>query len=212
MMKRTAGLLFVATALFGASLFAPNVFADSYGNGGETPNDLTINKQVKNPITGIFVENLGSSDPTFSPGATITYKLYVKNGSGETMRAKVEDTLPSYLSFVSASVATTYDAASRKITMDIGDMVAGSSKDIEVTAKVADRSSFANDRTMFCTTNYAKVTAPSRPNGDDDTAESCITTGGTSSLPIAGVHDLMMLVPFLSLGGTGLLLLKKSKS
>jgi len=208
MNKKSTGLLLISMTLLGASLFAPKAFADCYGGGCTVPNDLTVNKQVKNPITNSFVENLGSNDPTFSPGSTVTYKLYVKNGSGETMNTKVEDTLPSYLSFESASVASSYDATNRKITMELGDMIAGASKDIEVKAKIADRSAFANDRTMFCTSNYVKVTSPARPNGDDDTADACISTGATT-LPVAGVNDLFALIPFLSMGGVGAMLLKK---
>lgn len=209
MVKHIAGLLFVSIAILGASVFAPYAFADSYGTT-TVPNDLTVNKLVKNPITNVFVENLGSNDPTFSPGSTITYRLYVKNGSGETMRTTLKDTLPQYLSFESASVASSYDAANKIVTMDLGDMISGSDKTIEVKAKVANRASFDKNHTVFCTTNYSKVTSPARPNGDDDTANACITTG-TAHLPVAGVNDIAMLIPFLSMGGVGTFLLSRKQ-
>jgi len=190
-----------------------HVFADTYGSygGGGTPTDLTINKVVKNPITNVYVENLGSTDPTFSPGATMTFQLVIKNGSGETMNpVTVTDQLPDYLSFVSANVPSTTNKGGNSITFTLDNMIAGESRTIEVSVKVAEKSAFPSDRSMFCVSNYSKVTAPARPNGDDDTAQLCITTG-LGNLPVAGANDVVALIPFLSLGGIGALLLGKKQ-
>lgn len=195
-----------------SSVFVSNVYADSsYGTygGGSTPTDLVINKEVKNPLTNVFVENLGSMDPTFIPGSTVTYRLVIKNGSGETMNpVTVVDKLPSYLTFVSANYASSYDKGTNTVTFTIDNMIAGDTKTIDLTVKVADRSAFPSDRSMFCVINYSKVTAPARPSGDEDTAEACLTTG-PGNLPVAGVNDMFGLLPFLSLGGIGVVLLKK---
>lgn len=193
-------------------LFASGVNADSYGNGTTVPANLTINKEVKNPITNLFVENLGSTDPTFSPGSTVTFKLTIKNSSGETFSpVEVVDQFPDYLTYVGSSVTGNYDAGKRRLVMKLENLIAGETRNIDVTAKVAGRSAFASDRDFFCVSNYTKVTAPARPNGDDDSAELCITTRikGAENLPVAGFNDLATLLPFLSLGGIGLVLLKK---
>jgi len=208
--------LAIFLSIFGliSTIGIQNVFADSYGYGNnETPPaNLTVNKYVKNPITNGFVENLGSTDPTFSPGATVTFRLAVKNTSGESFHpVEVVDQFPDFLTYIGSSVQGTYDAGKRRLVMTLENLAAGETKDIEVTAKVADRSAFASDRDFFCVSNYAKVTAPARPDGDDDTAEFCITTrvGGATNLPVAGFNDFATVIPFLSLGGIGLVLLKK---
>jgi len=216
-MKKLFSFIFVISAFCLSAIALASadphykIFADSYGNygGGETPTDLVINKEVKNPISNVYVENLGSTDPTFSPGAVVSFRLVIKNGSGQTMDpVTVTDNLPSFLTFVSANVPSSYDKGANKITFTLSNMIAGESRTIEITVKVALKSSFPSDRSLFCVSNYSKVTAPARPNGDEDTAELCLSTG-PGTLPVAGVNDVFALIPFLSLGGIGLALLKK---
>ncbi len=213
-MKQTVPVL-ASIVLLSSAIFAGNVSACSYGSYGDncsTPIDLTINKEVKNPITNVFVENLGSTDPTFSPGAIVTFKLTVKNASGETFSpVEVIDQFPDFLTYVSSSVQGTYDKGLRRLVMKLENLIAGETRTIDVTAKVAERSAFASDRDFFCVSNYSKATAPARPNGDDDKAELCITTRvkGAENLPVAGFNDFATILPFLSLGGIGLILLKK---
>jgi len=200
-------------AILLSSLFASTVAADcTYGQSCPVPANLTVNKYVKNPITNGFVENLGSTDPTFSPGSIVTFRLAVKNTSGETFHpVEVVDQFPDYLTYVSSTVTGNYDAGKRRLVMKLENLIAGETRDIEVTAKVSDRSAFASDRDFFCVSNYSSVTAPARPEGDNDTAEFCITTrvGGATHLPVAGFNDFATILPFLSLGGIGLVLLKK---
>jgi len=211
MKKIINGLFLFSVFCFLSSVITPKAYADSYGSygGGGTPTDLTINKVVKNPISNVYVENLGSTDPTFSPGSIVTFRLVIKNGSGETMNpVTVTDQLPDYLSFVSANVPSSTNKGGNSVTFTLDNMIAGESRTIELTVKIAQKSSFLENRSMFCVSNYSKVTAPARPNGDDDTAELCITTG-PGNLPVAGANDVVALIPFLSLGGIGIALLKK---
>lgn len=200
------------------SFFATPVVADcTYGSYGTTcnyPTDLTIDKEVKNPITNSYVENLGSTDPTFSPDGIIAFKLIIKNTSGETFSSvKIVDQLPDYLTYTGSTVKGEYDAGKRRLVMTLDNLPAGDTQEIEVTARVADKNAFANDQSFFCASNYATVTAPARPNGDDDTAEFCMTTriNGATTLPVAGFNDVIAMIPFLSLGGIGIALLKKNK-
>jgi len=204
-------LFSVICSLFSVS--APSVLADSYGSygGGGTPTDLVINKEVKNPISNVFVENLGSTDPTFSPDSTITFKLVIKNGSGETMNpVTVTDQLPDYLSFVSANIPSSTNKGGNAVVFTLDNMIAGETRTIDLTVKVATKSAFPAGRSLFCVSNYSKVTSSARPNGDDDTAELCITNG-PGNLPVAGVNDLFAMIPFLSLGGMGAFLLSKKQ-
>jgi uncharacterized repeat protein (TIGR01451 family) len=215
--QKTATLL--ATASLLASLGASSIHADSYGNGGDQPkNDITINKEVKNPITNIYVENLGSADPTFSPGSSVVFRLTVKNTSNATVdKLTVSDTLPIYMSYETATgsaMTPSYVANDRVLTMSLDKVTAGESRTIEVTGKVAAKSAFAAGRSLFCVVNNAKVFETTNTNrGDDDTAQFCIQTevAGAQNLPVAGANDLFTLIPFLSLGGMGtFMLMKKS--
>lgn len=187
---------------------------NSYGTTCDQPADLTINKLVKNPITNSYVENLGSTDATFSPDGIVSFKLIIKNMSGETFSpVKIVDQLPDYLTYTGSTIKGDYDEGKRRLVMTLDRLAAGETKEIEVTARVADKSAFANDQSFFCASNYASATAPARPNGDDDTAEFCMTTrvNGSTTLPVAGFNDLFTMIPFITLGGMGIALLKKNK-
>ena len=120
----------------------------------------------------------------------------------------VTDQLPDYLSFVSANIPSSTTKGGNSVVFTLDNMIAGETRTIDLTVKVATKSAFPAGRSLFCVSNYSKVTAPARPNGDDDTAELCITTG-PGTLPVAGVNDLFAMIPFLSLGGVGFALLKK---
>jgi len=203
----------VSIVLLSSSLFATNVAADcAYGQSCPPPVNLTINKMVENPITNVYVENLGSSDATFSPGSNVTFHLIITNSSGETFNpVEVVDQFPNYLTYVSSSVQGTYDAGNHRLVMTLNNLIAGETRTLEVVAKVADKAQLPTDKNPLCTDNYSKVTAPARPDGDDDRAGFCISTsvGGAQNLPVAGFNDLATVIPFLSLGGIGLVLLRK---
>lgn len=206
---------FAIFALSAGALFltARSVSADGcttqYGGYGSVcpPIDLSINKQVQNPVTGIFVENLMSTDATFSPGSNVVYKLTVINSSGETFSTvTIKDTLPQYMTFVAGP--GTYDAESRVLTIIEKDMIAGETRKFEVAAKVAEKENLP-ETNFFCVTNLASAQSTGR--SDEDTSESCITTEvlGAKYLPVAGFNDLFLIIPFVTLGFTGMVLLKK---
>lgn len=205
-----SGLALTAfTAFFAALPVNADTCTTQYG-GSVTcnPTDLTINKQVANPITGIFVENLTSTDATFSPSADVHYRLIIKNASGETFNpVTVKDVFPSYLDF--AAGPGIYDKASKTLTFTLDNVIAGETRTVEILAKVADKSAFPSGNSFFCVVNTARVSALNR--NDQDTAQACIQTQilGATTLPVAGFNDLLMLLPFAGVGLGGIALLKK---
>lgn len=205
----------VLTLLATVALFAfpmTRAFADTCTTeyGGETtckPSDLTINKQVRNENTGNFVENLSASDPTFSPGSDVLYRLIIKNTSGETFDpVHVKDVLPGYLTFVSGP--GTYDSSTRTLTFDLKELYAGETRTVEIMARVADVGNF-DGKSFVCVTNYAEVSALNR--FDNDTTQICLQNNvlGATTLPVAGFNDYLLLLPFVGVGVTGFALLKK---
>jgi uncharacterized repeat protein (TIGR01451 family) len=203
-----AGLAFTAAAATAglSPVFASDYCTTQYG-GTETcrPSDLLINKQVQNPINGNFVENLGSGDSTFSPGSEVLFQLTIKNVSGQTFDpVVVKDVLPSYLTFVSGP--GTYDAPSRTLTFTLNNLIAGETRNIQIMAKV-----LPTTVSFVCVNNYAEARADIVGRFDSDTAQFCIQTNvlGTTTLPVAGYNDLLLLLPFAGVGLTGIALLKK---
>jgi uncharacterized repeat protein (TIGR01451 family) len=201
-----SGLALIA----GLAKVASPAYADycttQYG-GTQTcqPSDLLINKQVQNPVNGNFVENLSSSDHSFSPGNNVLFRLTIQNVSGQTFDpVVVKDILPSYLTFVAGP--GTYNASTNTLTFTLNNLIAGETRNIEITAKVLPTSvSFA------CINNYAEARADIVGRFDSDTAQVCIVTNvlGATTLPVAGFNDMLVLLPFAGIGLTGVALLKK---
>lgn len=197
-----AGLAFIAAPVRADYCTTP------YG-GTEVcrPSDLTINKQVQNPVNGNFVENLTASDPTFAPGNEILFKLTIKNVSGETFNPVViKDMFPSYLTFVAGP--GTYNDSNKTLTFSLENLIAGETRVVEILTKVLPTST-----SFMCVNNYAEAHADNVKRFDSDTAQICIQTNvlGATTLPVAGFNDMFVLLPFAGLGLTGVaLLFKKS--
>jgi len=208
MNKQSIIFSFVSSvAIIAISAFsAAPVFADMcttpYGGTQECkPSDLTINKQVINPITKVFVENLTTTDPMYVAGSEITYRLIIKNNSGETFNpVNVKDILPAYLTFVAGSPGTfDYDSANHTVNFKLENFYAGETRSFDLRFRVADTA------VSSCISNVAEVRALNR--FDSDSAQACLTNG--SVLPVAGFNDFAMILPFIGVSLGGLALLRK---
>jgi uncharacterized repeat protein (TIGR01451 family) len=213
----------VTSFIAGLTLLASPVHADScftqYG-GGQTcrASDLIINKQVKNPITNVYVENLTTTDPTFAPGSEIDYRLIITNNSGETFNpVNVSDTLPPYVTqFIGGkpgsgqSVSFNFDTNTHVLTFSLSNLIAGETRSYDLQFRVADASQFPAGKSLFCVTNEAQVSTFNR--NDQDNAQACLQNGkvpGITTLPVAGFNDFAMLLPFAGVALGGFALLKK---
>lgn len=217
------------TLLSTAILIAPRpVIADGcttqYGGyGGGTncnPNDLTLDKEVRNPTTGVFVQNLTENDAAYAPGSEVLYRLTIKNVSGQTFNpVTVTDYFPSYMTFVSGPGA--YDPKANALTFKLENVIAGETRTVEVLAKMtSDMSKFpkgSDGKTLplICDIeNKAHVSAPPvRPEGQWDSARLCVRTNlpGVTQLPKAGFNDILIVLPFIGTGLGGLALTMQSK-
>lgn len=191
--------------------FTPKALAQTCTTqyGGTTTcvaSDLTINKQVKHPTSGVFVENLGVSDTPFGPGSDVLFRLTIRNGSGETFNpVTVKDVLPEHLTFVSGP--GTYDSSTRTLTFTLTNLIAGETRTQEIMAKVV--STLPQDKSMICEQNYAEVSALNRK--DNDTSQVCMASKvlGSTTLPVAGFDDLLLILPFVGTAIGGLAMLRK---
>lgn len=195
----------------------------SYGvyGGGETcvsRGNLVINKTVKNPTTGEFVDNLSeTNDAKFGPNDTITFQLTVVNTGGQNFSTvTVTDTLPSYLTFVTGP--GTYDSNSKKLTFKIKDLGAGESRTFTIATKVA--SSIPNNPAVNCVVNQASASSDNDKGEASDVSQVCLentTKGGFQVLgakpmtqtPATG-PEMFGLLGLLPAGLSGLILRRKA--
>ncbi len=224
MNTRQAKLLILATLTATAATFATPVLADNcttqYGNGSYgtttcTPTDFTINKLVKDPINNNFVENLGSTDATFSPDGDITFRLDLHNTSNQNFdTVTIKDTFPQHVinGSVDSQYNGSYNANDHTLIFTIKDFKANESRSVEVRAKVTNAGTFPKDKDIICEVNKGEFTAQDRH--DEDTAQFCVRTNvlGTTSLPTAGPEDYLPLLPFIALAITGMGLIFKRRA
>jgi uncharacterized repeat protein (TIGR01451 family) len=208
-------LSIVAAASFLARPVSADMCTTQYG-GSQTcqPSDLTINKQVEDPITKVFVENLTTTDPTFAPGSEIDYRLIVTNSSGETFNpVNVKDTLPAYVTgFIGGQPGTfSFDTTNHILTFQLANLIAGETRSFDLRFRIVDASQFPAGKSLFCVSNVAEVSALNR--FDSDSAQACLQNGmvSASTLPVAGYDDLMLLLPAAGVALGGIALLRKSK-
>jgi len=212
--------LLVTTAL----LVARPVYADGcngqyggqYGDGCPLPNNLNINKQVQDPMTGLYVENV--TTPKFSQGNKVVFKLIVTNTSGETFfPVYVNDTVPENLVIDDADVTKVNKDGKKKIKIssdkkhvkvEVDELPAGASFDVYIWTHLVG--TYPTDD-QFCRDNWADVHSPQRPEGDKNFARFCVANKvlGASTLPTAGASDLLYMLPFALSGLGGIAIMRK---
>ncbi len=172
-----------------------------YG-GGEVcvkTGELQLDKQVLNPNTNSFVDNLSLHTHYFSAGDEITFKLKVKNTGDEKLSSvHVKDTLPSYLYLTSGD-----------LDYYITDLEVNQTDEKEFKVKVVDNSKLPH-QSLTCVVNAGD--AWSGDNHDSDTSQVCIQKQ-LESLPATGPGlNTLILLSSLSAAALGLKFLNQSRS
>lgn len=149
----------------------------SYGNPCNKSKKIMINKMVQDPKTGDFVDNLGTNDPKFGPEQNVNFRITVTNtGNSHLSEVNVEDTLPSYVTFVSG--AGNFDANTKKLFFTISDLKAGEARSFTIVAKTVSASDLPSNQGITCVTN--NVVARSNDMEVADNAGFCIQTKVTT--------------------------------
>lgn len=170
-------------------LFVParKVFGNYYYGGEEEKVDVLIDKEVKDPNSGNFVDNLGINDYKFSAGQEVEFRLTIKNTGDKTLNhLDVKDIFPSYIDFISGPGS--WDSNTRTLSFDFEDLDPGESRDFGLRGKVVVENDLPEGRT--CVTNKGQVWA----NGeyDEDTAGICIERK-VEVLPPTGAGTVVLL-------------------
>jgi len=162
--------------MIGASVGAnhASVFADTtYGqyNGQVTPAKVVVDKLVRHPVSGNYVDNLGLQDSKYAPEDAIFFKLIAKNTGGSTLSSiRVEDVLPPYVAFISGG---DYNATTRVVSVTFTDVQPGTERTTFIQVRALPLAKLPAQKSVICPVN--KVTAYTVEQGqDDDTAQFCI--------------------------------------
>lgn len=213
----------IAMVLLTAKFASGAECTTQYGNGqyGEEvciPTEIAVDKQVRNPVTGVFVENLLSGDASYSPDSEVVYKLVIKNNDTvDFSEVFVKDTLPEKLT--SGRVAdenkdevfeANYNSDTRELTFKIKDLKAGEGREVKILANALGSGSFSDSLTCDVE-NRIRVEAEGK--SDEDTAKLCVAKEvlGVTTLPQAGPEDVIPYLPFIGTGLTGIALMLKKK-
>jgi len=133
-----------------------------YGGGVQCPRvgQVLIDKTVRNPSTGVFVDNLGPTDPKYHPQWTVTFRLVIKNSGDQTLdKITVTDKLPDYLDFTSGP--GNYNSHSKTLTFDIFNLAGGSSQTFEIKGRVVHTAVLPADKNVVCVLNNVEAVTSS---------------------------------------------------
>src|SRR5258708_2458009 len=118
-----------------------------YGGGETCPpaTTLSVDKQVKDPDTGDFVDSLALTDPRYTPGDAVPFKITVKNTSGSDIsNITVKDVFPQFVDFFSGS--GNFDKNSKTLSFTIDKLTSGDAKVFFLSGKVVDKTSLPQDQ------------------------------------------------------------------
>lgn len=166
-------IVFLVFVLFATKAVMAGDNPGQYGQyGGPTgAGKVLVDKLVRHPQTGVYVDNLGLSDPMFSADSSVFFKITVENTGNATLNeVKVIDYLPAYLQYVSGG---TYDSVKREVRFSFSQVAPGERRSTVLQTKVYGLTNLPAEKTVLCPVN--KVMAYSDQDGaDEDTAQLCI--------------------------------------
>lgn len=185
-------LLSIPQTTLGAGINAscPDVYGVSCPSG-----NILLNKLIKNPQTGEWVDSLSASSVTFLAGQEVNFRIEVKNiGQTDLDNVSVEDKLPDFLDFVQGPGS--FDKNSKTLKWSIDKLRVGESKLFDIKAKVTQN---LPDMGLSCVTNFAQ--AKKDQMVAQDTSLFCIQTkilGEMRELPKTGISEItnMLLISF----------------
>lgn len=187
----------VAGLVLAAVLAAPTTTIAQYapygGQSGYTQTkQLSVNKLVKHPKLGVYVEN-AQDGYTYLNGQEIGYRIEVTNsGQANLTNITVVDRLPSEITFVSGTGI--YDNNARTLTINIDSLNAGETKVYEYKAKATIVTDKGGNLAQKCPVNTVEVRS-----GDlyaTDKATVCIgekVLGTMIELPVTGLSATQIL-------------------
>lgn len=170
---------------------------------------ISVNKMVGLPGTSNdassyqYYDNLGVTNPRFSPGQYVYFKVTIKNTSTTTLGGMtVRDYVPVYLTPIEGP--GTFDSVSRTLSWDGGFFDINQEKTFYLKMQVDQQNVLPSDKGLFCLINRAQAT--SNTTSGEDSSQLCIEkqVAAPPKVPSAGPELGLMLIvgEFLALGGS----------
>lgn len=166
----------LAMALVTALSFPSKTFAQSYGGYGSynptfAPGIVHVNKQVRNPVTGVYVDNLGLNDPHFFADNAIFFRISVENSGTSTIsRVTVTDNLPPFIQYVSGG---NYSAGNRQVQFYFDNVAPGERRYTTVQVRALPLDQLPAAKSLLCPVNRVFATSVDGGNAEDS-AQFCI--------------------------------------
>ncbi len=178
--------------LIGGLLLAGTVVADGnctplYGGGVTCPKrgEMIIDKQVKNPLDGNFVDNITEFDTKsyFEPQEEVVFRIFVRNTGGDTIdEIKVTDIWPEFITFVSGPGEYKKDEGRNgTLTFYVNNLASGESREYWVYGKAFDTGNLPEP--LICKIQNRGQVRASEDRFNEDTSEFCIERGGKKVIP-----------------------------
>ncbi len=207
-MKIITLFLALAVALSGLAIAKVYALADNggYFYGGGAPSAvITIDKMVKEPEKGFFLDNLGPTDFKYGPEQEVDFKVIVKNtGNRDLADIQLRDVFPAYVDFVNGPNNHVWHADNHEMTVNLGSLKAGETLEFITTGRVKPKADLPSDKSLVCVTNWVEVKAETM--ADSDSSSFCIQN--LHFLPSTG-PSLLPLILTIGLGASGIVLIKK---
>lgn len=205
MIKRYLAKAVIFLSLFAVSLISANSQVISsagcvpvYGGGVSCPRpgDVLLDKKVRNPSTGIYVDNLLPADPTrYRPGSIVYFQILVQNAGDETLSSvSITDTIPAYIDYSSITGSAenvSYDQSLRKLTFNVTNLAGGSKRYYTLNARVVHQSALQDNKSV-CPVNVVEAVSSNQAT-DRDTSQFCIEkVFEVPVVPKAGPQDWLL--------------------
>lgn len=217
-------LLFIAVTASAPKSYASVNCQPIYG-GGQTcvaNGEIQIDKKIRHPKTGDFVDNLSINEVRYHSGETIIFKINVTNtGDADFSSVEVKDILPQYVTFVSGPGK--FDEKTNTLKYSLNNLKANETRTNDITLKVIDQSSLPINQGVFCVVNQSSLNADGKTALDN--SQFCIekvtptTKGGLPVMPPPGIAqtpptgpEMLGLIGLIPAGLAGILLRRKTKN
>lgn len=201
-----------------------------YG-GGQTcaqTGNVAINKTVKNPQTGKFVDNLDINDPKFNTDQATQFQITITNTGSTTMsNISVKDIFPQFVLFMAGNGS--FDSNTKTLSFDVNNLNPNESKTFDITGKIVSKDKLPTDRGVICVINQGIATSSNTGQTSQDNSQLCIqkqvttqvpttTKGGLKVFPPTPVTtapstgpEMIPLIALIPTGLAGLILRRKTK-
>ncbi len=178
-------ILFLTTIVVALIFSSSSILASAgcvpvYGGGVSCPRpaEMLLDKTVRNPATGVYVDNILPTDNTnYLPGSIVPFHLKVQNSGDETLSlVTVTDSIPSFTDYSSIDGGAenpSYDTNSRKLTFTVSNLAGNTSRTLTLNLRVVSEAALPANKTLICPINI--VDGVSSNNGTDhDESQFCV--------------------------------------